>query len=109
MKYTKIDSTTEFCPHGFCKVIIFKNLQKGSARYPSTTSINSITEVTAETVETQIAFDINFINSPKEVNKSFEQSNIFFEKLLLSKLLHLKNQCGEKPEIITGLPYQRKL
>lgn len=102
MKYTKIDSTTEFRQHGFCKVAIFKNLQKCSARYPSTTSINSITAVTAKAVETQIAFDINFINSPKEVNKSFE-------KLLLSKLLHLKNQCGEKPEIITGLPYQRKL
>ena len=55
---------------------------KCSARYPSTTSINSITAVTAETAENRIFFDRNVIDSPKEVNELFEQSNISFEELL---------------------------
>ena len=43
----------------------------------TTVNINSIDAVTAE-----ISLETSIINSPEEVNKSIEQSNVSFEKLL---------------------------
>ena len=60
----------------------FLKFAKFSAVYPFKTSIHSITAVTTEAAENQISFYVNVINSPKEVNESFEQSNIYFEELL---------------------------
>ena len=60
----------------------FLKFAKFFAAYPFKTSIHSITAVTAEAAGNQISFYIIVINSPKEVNESFEQSNIYFEELL---------------------------
>ena len=47
---------------------------------------NSVTGVTPESVENLISFDINVINSPQD-NKSFEQSNVFFQAVLIASTL----------------------
>lgn len=51
---------------------------------PPPTNINSLTAVTKEIAENQISFDINVVNSPEEINKPSEQSNISFEGVLKS-------------------------
>ena len=73
-------------------------------------NINSITAVTAETLENQISFDINVINLSEETNKLFEQSNDSFEEILrASKLVSITNQQGKKFKAIYSSLYKSKL
>ena len=75
----------------------------------STTNTNSIAAVTPEKGENQIFFYISVINS-LEVNKSFEESNVSFQEVLIvPKWANLTNGHEEKSEIITILSYKRKL
>ena len=81
----------------FCRYALRKVLQFFiSVLSPTTVNVNSITEVTAETLENQIFSDVSAINSPEETKNSFEQSNDCFEKnLKASKLVNLTNNMAK--------------
>ena len=49
--------------------------------WPPPPIINSVIALTAEIAENQISFDISVANSPEEINKSSEQSNIWLEEI----------------------------
>ena len=99
------------CWYLFCGYALTKVFQVFiSVLSPTAMNINSITAVTAETLENQISFDINVINLSEETNKLFEQSNDSFEEILkASKLVSITNQQVKKFKVIYSSLYKSKL